>query len=262
MLNPFIKVISASCKYGQKKNGVEEGAKLLSKFLPNKKDVIHIDSFENDGYKNLFNTHYDLLDNGYKPITIGGDHSISLSTVASSIKKFQEDLTVVWVDAHADINTRNSSTTNNLHGMPLAFLLGHDNIYDFPTMKPEQLIYIGLRDVDYYEKQVINELDIESYPMEYVRENSLSDILDNIYKRSEVIHLSFDVDSIDPTIISSTGTPVSDGLSLDNAHTIIKKLSPKIKSSDIVEFNPYLTDDNNALYKQTCDIANLIYLLE
>ena len=69
--------------------------------------------------------------------------------------------------------------------------------------------------------------------MEYVRENSLSDILDNIYKRLEVIHLSFDVDSIDPTIISSTGTPVSDGLSLDNAHTIIKKLSPKIKSSDI-----------------------------
>jgi len=262
MINPLIKVIGASCFYGQTKGGVESAARMLSRFLPNKEDVIHIDHFENDGYNKLFSAHNRFLNMGHRPLTIGGDHSISLATVASSIKKFEDDLTVVWVDAHADINTRQSSTTNNLHGMPLGCLLGHDNIYNLPTMKPEQLIYIGLRDIDDYEQGVMNDLNIESYSMDHIKQNSLPDILKNICNRSEVIHLSLDVDSIDPTIITGTGTPVPGGLSLDDVHDIISILSSKIKASDIVEFNPLLCEDNNTLYKEIRDIAKLIYLLK
>lgn len=260
-MSTFTKLIGASCKYGQRKDGVQLGAKYIFKHMRANNGVNYIDDFENDGYKQLFNLHNTYLNNGWKPLTLGGDHSISLATVASSVEKYKDDLTVVWVDAHADIHTRESSPSQNLHGMPLGSLLGHDPLFNFPQIKPEQLVYIGLRDVDPYEQQIIRDLNIESYTMDDINKHSLNDILSNVYKNSEAIHLSFDVDALDPVYISCTGTPVKYGLSLNDATKIITKLKPKIISSDIVEFNPLLGNKKQAL-KEAFRIMDIIKMLD
>ena len=261
MIHSVSKIIGASCKKGQKKDGVHNACAYLSKHFVYPERVTYINDFETGGYNNLFDLHNKYLHLHWRPITVGGDHSISLSTVASSVEYFKDDLTVVWVDAHADLHTRESSESGNLHGMPLGSLLGHDNIYNLPTIKPEQLIYIGLRDVEPYEQKIIDDLNIESYSMKYLQNNSLKDVLTNIYNRSETIHLSFDVDSLDPSVISSTGTPVKNGLTLEEATLIINKLAPKIISSDIVEFNPELGDNRDVII-EALTVIKLIDLLE
>ena len=220
------KFIGACCKYGQKKDGVQLGPRALFNQMGISEDVRYIDNFEHNGYENLFEIHHYYLNTGWKPVTVGGDHSISLSTVASAAKKYKENLTVVWVDAHADIHTQNSSPSKNLHGMPLGSLLDYDTFGGTPHITPDQLIYIGLRDLEPHEQNVINNLGIKNYTMEDLKNTPLDNILTNIYNTSEVIHLSFDVDVIDPVYISCTGTPVKGGISYDDAKSIINKLSP------------------------------------
>tara|TARA_B110000208_G_scaffold51501_1_gene67645 strand:+ start:5759 stop:6535 length:777 start_codon:yes stop_codon:yes gene_type:complete len=254
-MRTFSQIIGASCKYGQPKIGVETAPELLKDSMAINMPII--DNFEDDGYTKLFNIHNKCLSENLLPITIGGDHSISFSTVASSVKYYQGDLTLIWVDAHADIHTRDSSETKNMHGMPVGGLLGHDNIFNFPELKPQQLIYIGLRDVDEYEQQIIDSLDIEHYTAEFVRNHSLSDILENIYNKTEAIHLSLDVDVMDPIHFGSTGTPVEDGLSIKETKQILSKFKPKIKSVDFVEFNPSLTNTAQA----TRDLETLTQLI-
>ena len=260
-MRSFTRFIGANCRYGQRKKGVELGATTLIKYIERDLDIEYINNFEEEGYLELFKLHNKYLNYGYKPLTIGGDHSISLSTVASSVYEYKDDLTVVWVDAHADIHTWGSSCTKNLHGMPLGCLLGHDNIYNLPEIYPEQIIYIGLRDLDPYETAIIDELNIEKYDMEYLKDNSLDDVLKNIYNKSEAIHLSFDVDVLDPKYVSCTGTPVEGGLTFDEGKKIINKLLPKIVSTDIVEFNPKL-GNSDEVYRDAILINKLIDLLD
>ena len=246
MLNTFSRFIGACCKDGQTKSGVELAPIIIKKAL-GIQDMPMIENFQSDiGYKDLFNIHNSLIKKDLLPITIGGDHSIAFSTVASSVEYFKDDLTVIWVDAHADIHTRFSSLTNNLHGMPLGGLLGHDNIFNFQEIQPSQLIYIGLRDVEEYEQQKINDLGIENYTAEDIKNTSLTEILEKIYNTTEYVHMSVDVDVIDPEYFKSTGTPVDNGLTIKDTKEIISKFRPKIKSIDFVEFNPLLTDPNQS----------------
>uniref|UniRef100_A0A6C0B548 Arginase n=1 Tax=viral metagenome TaxID=1070528 RepID=A0A6C0B548_9ZZZZ len=257
-MTAFTKFIGACCKFGQKKDGVQLGPKiLLSQMNPN--DIIFVDHFEQEGYNKLYNVHGNYLNGGWKPITVGGDHSISLSTIASSAKKYGDDLTVVWVDAHADIHTQHSSLSKNLHGMPLGSLLNYDNSNNETFINSKQLIYIGLRDVETHEKKIIEDLGIENYTMSDLKTTSLDEILTNIYKRSEVIHLSFDVDVMDPLYISCTGTPVKGGISYNDSKKIINKLSSKIISADVVEFNPLLGDDVQ-VKRESTEIIKLLQL--
>jgi len=260
-MRTFTKFIGANCRYGQRKKGVELGAATLMKYTDRELEIDYINNFAEDGYLELFKLHNKYVSDGFKPLTIGGDHSISLSTVASSVHKYKEDLTVVWVDAHADIHTLASSCTKNLHGMPLGCLLGHDNIYNLPEIKPEQIVYIGLRDLDPYESAIIEELGIERYDMEYLKDNSLEDVLTNIYNKSGAIHLSFDIDVLDPKYIACTGTPVEGGLTFNEGKKIINKLLPKIVSADIVEFNPKL-GNHDEVYRDAILINKLISLLD
>tara|TARA_B110000211_G_scaffold232663_1_gene296918 strand:- start:825 stop:1664 length:840 start_codon:yes stop_codon:yes gene_type:complete len=259
-MRTFTKFIGACCKYGQEKNGVQLGPQTLLNGMGLSADAIYIDDFDYSGYENLYKLHYDYLRRGWKPVTIGGDHSIALSTVASSARVYKDDLTVVWVDAHADIHTPSSSPSQNLHGMPLGSLLDYDTPHSTPHITPGQLIYIGLRDIEPHEEKVINDLGIENYTMEDLKKTPLDEILTNIYNRTDAIHLSFDVDVIDPIYISCTGTPVKDGISYNDAEKIINKLSPKIISADVVEFNPLLGDKKQVL-KETDQIIKLLDLL-
>lgn len=177
------------------------------------------------------------------PINLGGDHSISIGSVTSSIKNYGDDLRVVWVDAHADLNTINASESKNFHGMSANFILNIEK--KIPRwlrehhLHPEQLLYIGLRDLDSYEVEKIRELNIEYYDMKMIRKYGLHNLLDYNDDFS-AIHLSLDVDSIDPTLMPSTGTPVPNGLNLEEIFQIIDLYRDRMINMDLVELNPLI----------------------
>lgn len=208
-----------------------------------------------------------------KPIlTIGGDHSIAIGTISSSTSYYGiENVIVLWIDAHADINTCKTTPSGNIHGCPVSFLLGHpDSPYEDhfkwlsnggklkQRLMPKNLVYIGLRDVDPGEVEMLNEYNIRCYFMPEVRRrrktdtygnklNPIDEILGEILetidpKRHKYIHISFDVDGLDPQVVPSTGTPVSDGLTFEEGKRIIEiaKETGRLAALDIVEMNPLL----------------------
>ena len=174
-------------------------------------------------------------------INIGGDHSMSIATVASSLRQYK-NLKVIWFDAHPDINTRISSKTKNMHGMPLSFLSKLDNrqfFFKFPQLRLENIMYIGIREFDTFERKIIDEFkikvidchEVNSYP-----EKSFQKIKNFI--KNDPVHLSFDVDSIDPKFIFSTGTKVDKGLKIEQTRYLLNKLlKENLVNIDLVELN-------------------------
>lgn len=187
-----------------------------------------------------------------KRINIGGDHSMAIATVASSLHKYP-DSKVIWIDAHSDINTRQSSTTQNYHGMPLAFLshLDKNSELDFviPKLDLKNVIYLGIRDIDPFEKKIL-----ESYKIPYISVLECERNLPNVLLKLESfidtspIHISFDVDSLDPSVLDSTGTPVPEGLTLETAKNILDFLKTQDwKSMDITELNVSLGNSQKSM---------------
>jgi len=229
--------IIAECNQGQKKEGVRNGGLLLYHkiFHKNKNNPILVDNdnFNNYmGYKKLkkycFETKY--------PLVLGGDHSIGSSTVLSSIKK-HEKLSVIWIDAHADINTYDASKTKNTHGMPLSMCVGLDKCWwqdNEKLLKYHNLIYVGIRDLDDFEKEVIKNSNIKVFSPERA--------INFIKKTKNNIHISFDVDGLDPEYMDSTGTIAENGIKPLDVRKIIKTALKKDKlvGLDVVEFNPEL----------------------
>ncbi|KAJ7864838.1 hypothetical protein B0H14DRAFT_2735855 [Mycena olivaceomarginata] len=144
------------------------------------------------------------------------------------------DACVIWIDAHADINTLESTDSGNIHGMPVSFLLGiGSKIPEFgwvkPLLKPERLVYIGLRDVDAGEKRILKENNIKAFSMHEVDKYGIGKVvelaLDHVNpERKLPIHLSFDVDALDPSVAPSTGTPVRGGLTFREGHYICEAI--------------------------------------
>lgn len=148
-----------------------------------------------------------------------------MGTIAGTLSKYP-DATVIWVDAHADINTPTTTPSGNIHGMPMSFLLGLQGCSDIeqfswiqkgrtePIFKPHNLVYIGLRDVDVGEKQLLRNNGIKAFSMHEVDKFGIGKVvemaLDHVNPhRDKPIHLTFDVDALDPSVAPSTGTPVS-----------------------------------------------------
>lgn len=266
-----IKYILANCRFGQKKYGVEYGPEKILKTihtnnlnLNHKREIIQSHEF-NDfyGYHKLFKSVKKNLENNNFPIVLGGDHSIGLSTLSASFDVFKEDLTVIWMDAHADINTFETSTTGNLHGMPLAsvFNIMDPIIHQNYIPKFNQLIYLGLRDVDEPERKILDKYDILCFDMKTIRENGLEKTWEIVKKKSNKnIHLSFDVDVLDPKIASATGTPVANGMLLKEAMYFLNKIKKEktIKTFDFVEYNPFIPDINANTIKNSVKIVNKI----
>jgi len=168
---------------------------------------------------------------GRLALTLGGDHSIAVGSISGTAKAARErlgkEIAVVWVDAHADINTPQSSGSGHIHGMPVAFLTGLSNAPEenpevFGWLRPEhrinlkKLVYIGLRDVDLPEKRILRENGIKAFSMHDVDKHGIGKVMDMAleYIGDAPIHLSFDVDALDPMWAPSTGTPVRGGLTL------------------------------------------------
>lgn len=201
---------------------------------------------------------------GLLPVTLGGDHSLAMGTISGTLEKYP-DACVVWVDAHADINTAETTDTGNIHGMPVSFLLGIGSKVDEfswvkPLLKPERLVYIGLRDVDAGEKRILKENNIKAFSMHEVDKYGIGRVvemaLDHVNpKRDRPIHLSFDVDALDPTVAPSTGTPVRGGLTFREGHYICEAIYETgcLVALDIMEVNPSLSDAESV--KQTVAVG-------
>lgn len=194
-------------------------------------------------------------------LVLGGDHSIAVGSISGILQQRPETY-VVWVDAHADINTPESSPSGNIHGMPVAMLTRlmepisqFDWLQKTNPLPSSNIAYIGLRDLDDGEVELIKNKQITAFFMTDVRALGISEVLRRVLQLAgnKTIHLSFDVDGIDPTYTPATGTPVQEGLSLDDALYICKTLSEtdRLLSVDLVEVNPSLGNEEDV--QKTCD---------
>ncbi|KAJ7632986.1 Ureohydrolase [Roridomyces roridus] len=190
---------------------------------------------------------------GELPVTLGGDHSLAMGTISGTLDA-HPDACVIWIDAHADINTAETTDSGNIHGMPVSFLLGLGSpVPEFswvkPALKPERLVYIGLRDIDAGEKRILKENNIKAFSMHEVDKYGIGRVvemaLDHVNpKRAYPIHLSFDVDALDPSVAPSTGTPVRGGLTFREGHYICEAIweTGLLVALDLMEVNPSLAD--------------------
>lgn len=181
---------------------------------------------------------------------LGGDHSISIYTI-SALKKIQPNLKVLWIDAHADCNTRETSPSGNLHGMSVAHLLGNQES-EFKCLKPNEIFYIGIRDLDPGETKYLEKEKIKCFPMEHFKNKNLqkaiTEILDSIGD-DDPIHISLDIDVCDPKIAPGTGVPVNDGINYDEICCLIDMITKykKVSSFEIVEYFPEFDQENKTL---------------
>ena len=198
-------------------------------------------------------------DEGALPVVMGGDHSIAIGTIAglaAHYRKSGKRMGVVWVDAHADFNTPESTPSGNIHGMPLAVSVGmgareltllHGAA---PKVLPEDVVLIGIRDVDVLEKQNLRDMKIRAFTMTDIDRIGMAAVIDNAISRLreqvDVVHVSFDVDSLDPEFAPGVGTPVAGGLQYRELHLLMETLAESrlIGSFEVVEVNPILDSAN------------------
>ncbi|RSK25590.1 arginase [Bacillus sp. HMF5848] len=189
------------------------------------------------------------------PLVFGGDHSIAIGTLAG-VAKHYENLGVIWYDAHGDLNTADTSPTGNIHGMPLAVSLGmgHDslvNIHNYnPKVKPENIVLIGARSLDEGERMLLKEKGIRVYTMHEIDRLGMAKVMEESIKylkdRCDGVHLSLDLDGLDPHDAPGVGTPVIGGISYRESHLAMEMLyeADMITSAEFVEVNPILDDKN------------------
>ncbi|MGZ3691876.1 MAG: arginase family protein [Pseudobdellovibrio sp.] len=178
---------------------------------------------------------------------VGGDHSLAYGSI-QGLLACKPDLKVLWIDAHGDINTRESSLTGAFHGMPLAFLMGADEFgQGFQKknyLKPENLIYFGVRDLDAAEKSFLVENKIKHYSAADIQEKGLYEVIREIEEMVEGsdLHISVDSDAFDPAIAPSTGVPVAHGLNEKQVYELVQRVCEiaSVKSFEYVELNPQI----------------------
>ena len=199
------------------------------------------------------------------PFILGGDHSLSIGSVAAVARDYRERnerIGLIWVDAHADMNRPETTPSGNIHGMSLAVLMGHghDRLKalsgDAPAVDPGNVTVLGARELDAGEKDLIRELGVRVFTMSEIDERGVASCMDEALERATDgtagFHLSFDLDSLDPRVAPGVGTPVEGGLTLREGHLLCEKAarSEALVSLEVVELNPVLDTGNH-----TADIA-------
>ncbi len=199
------------------------------------------------------------LEQGRLPVVLGGDHSVAIGTITGISrywKKRGKRIGVLWVDAHTDINTPETSPTGNIHGMPLAVLLGHGPkelvalAGDTPALDPRHVCVIGARDVDEGERRFVKENGLRVYAMSELDERGTAvcvrEAVDRCLDGTVGIHLSFDLDGVDPQHAPGVGTAVQGGLDLRESHLICEKVAAtgKVLGVEMMELNPVIDSEN------------------
>ncbi|MED3622959.1 arginase [Neobacillus thermocopriae] len=192
---------------------------------------------------------------GWFPLVLGGDHSIAIGTIAG-VAKHYKNLGVIWYDAHGDLNTAETSPSGNIHGMPLAVSLGigHSKLTEIggytPKIKPENVVIIGARSLDEGERILIKEKGIKVYTMHEIDRMGMAKVMEEtiayLKERTDGVHLSLDLDGLDPSECPGVGTPVIGGISFRESHLAMEMLeeSKIITSAEFVEVNPILDEKN------------------
>lgn len=290
-----INVIGVPVFYGADKKGPEFGPdklreKKLSKVLsahehlvydmgnlhiPEVKEYNKFYAHENMKYldaiveinTNLAHSVYAALQTGSFPLVIGGDHSLGLGSI-SGVSKYTDKFAVIWMDAHGDINTHQTSESGNIHGMPLAKAMGFGyeeltNVYfDGRKVAPENVFIVGARDLDNGELELIQSKNLNVFTAEDIHDAGIDAIFEKINTQLkargiEHIHLSFDLDFIDAKFVPGTGTPVGDGMSVEDTRNMLRHIActGKLKSMDFVELN-VLLDRNDTTANLAIDLLD------
>ncbi|HEX9657300.1 MAG TPA: arginase [Bacteroidota bacterium] len=202
-----------------------------------------------------------IMSHGHFPLILGGDHSIAIGTVsgvAAFAKKKRKRIGVLWVDAHGDINTPATSPSGNIHGMPLAALLGlappelSSIGGEFRKVEPANVALIGIRSLDEGEKKFLKREGVHVYTMSDIDRQGIHRVmkkaLSKITDGTDYVHVSFDLDAVDPSIAPGVGTPVKGGLDYREAHLVMEFIadSEVMTSLEIVEANPILDEHNTS----------------
>lgn len=207
------------------------------------------------GCKDLADRVDKAMKDGVTPIVLGGDHSIAIGTNAG-LSRHTRRRGLIWFDAHADFNTSDTSPSGNIHGMPVSAILGlgHDRLANFdapgPKLDAKNVCLIGLRSVDKAEASVLNDSRVTYYTMRDIDERGLSAVMDEAIQRTskgvDQLHLSFDLDVVDPRWAPGTGTIVQGGLTYREAHLGMEILADSglLSSLEFVEVNPLLDTGN------------------
>jgi arginase len=218
--------------------------------------------------RDVYNHALTCLEHDETAVFLGGDHSISIGTV-SAMDAHGGDVGVIWVDAHGDFNTPDITPSGNIHGMALASLMGRGPKelagigYDRAKLKPSEAVIIGARDLDPAERVALREVGVLVITMRDIDEMGMAaaarqalERLSNLKK----LHISLDMDSLDPMEAPGVGTPVPGGLTYREAHLLMETLadSGKVASLDIVEVNPIL-DDRNRTAKLGVELATSLF---
>ena len=282
-----IDIITACSDLGVHVNGTDKGPEILINNI-NKNNINKIKkiNYDNNYIKeldknnlkknldqvNLFNEklYYevkDTLNNNCLPITIGGDHSIAISSALASINKYN-NLGVIWFDAHGDFNTFETTTSGNLHGLPFAVITGYEkkllsmfhngNYFNF-----KNAVLLGARDIDEpYELNNLKNAGVTIITTEDIKNHGIDAMYKKAFeiasKGTQGIHISYDLDCIDCNIAPGVSVPVKNGINLDEAYRFVDYIienKEKIKSVDLVEFNP-LRDKNKITEKIATNILN------
>lgn len=270
------KMFGVPMNLGANKAGIEFGIDVLCENYPDTFDEIEVINIEkqkenfnewNLKYKNtILNTCEKLavsvneaVRDGYRPIIIGGDHSIALGSISGV--SLEKEIGVVWIDAHGDMNTDESTISGNIHGMPLALLQGAGDrdlvncFYEGAKIDSKNVVILGARDLDFKEREVIDQLGVKVIYHDEVLQKGLDRVLEEIqeYLKVDNLHISFDVDSVNPELAPGVSTPVRNGFTTDEIFQTFKFLFKNyfVTSVDIVEFNP-VNDKNN----KTLDFVN------
>lgn len=206
---------------------------------------------------------------GRFPLVLGGDHSIAVGTItgiASEYRKRGEKIGLIWFDAHGDMNTPDSSPSGNVHGMPLAMLLGYGppELAQFggfaPKIDPQNAVLIGIRDLDLSERDIVKKSGIHVFTMKEVDRLGMAAVTDRAIEiaghATAGFHLSFDLDGLDPLIAPGVGTPVPGGINYREAHLMMELLadSGKLVGMEMVELNAVL-DNRNTTAELTVHLA-------
>ncbi|WP_247001506.1 arginase [Halosolutus gelatinilyticus] len=199
----------------------------------------------------------ETLADGEFPLVLGGDHSVAIGSLHGSSR--ETDLGVIWFDAHADLNTPGTSPSGNVHGMPLAAVLGRGIFGEMewahaPRVREESIVYVGLRSIDDRERDLVRESEMTAFTMADIDQRGITavveDALDVATDGTDGVHVSLDLDWLDPKTAPGVGTPVRGGVTYREAHSALETVSERreadgvVRSMDVVEVNPILDEQN------------------
>jgi len=210
-----------------------------------RKNEYEIEKFNSNLYKNMV----DKIKEEYFPILVGGDHSVAIASALASAK-VNTDVGIIWIDAHTDYNTFETTVTGNIHGLPLAAINGYKNselryYHNGKIIQPSKTVIIGARSIDEAEKDNVRYSGVTVFTTQDIKEKGIEAIMDEAFKiasyKTKGIHISYDLDVIDPEVAPGVSIPEFDGISEDEAMKINEYIINHIKdvlSYDLVEFNP------------------------